>query len=144
CQVPAGAAPGEYLNTTSAVTCDQGTGNDASSKLFVAAAPTFTKTYLTNPVAPGNTVELEFTITNTDLVNELTDIAFTDEFATIITTASVVPADGECGAGSNFTFTPLIPAPPLGSTTPARLTLSGGSIPAGGSCTFSITLDIPA
>ena len=147
CTIPGGTAPGEYTNTTSAVgaTIDGNaeSGNPASGKLFLAFAPTFTKEYQNNPRSPGGTVELVFTITNTDPNNDLTDIEFTDVFPTIIQTASATPSNGDCGGGSMLTFQPLI-FNPGDDAIPAKFTLSGGSIPMGASCTFSITLDITA
>jgi len=146
CDVPAGATPGTYTNVTSTVSGMVGgtgvTGNDASAKLFLEFAPTFTKEFTDDPAAPGGTAELVFTITNTDPANDLTDIAFTDIFNTIIQTATVTPSNGDCGTESTFTFQPLIPGSSGSSAIPAKLTLSGGMIPMGGSCTFSITLNI--
>ena len=143
-QVPSSAVTGSYSNTTSIVSADLGgtptVGNAATAKLFVADVPIFTKTFLSD-AAPGGTVELEFTITNTNATAALTDVTFSDEFDVIFQTASIEPTDGDCGAGSEFTFTPLVD-PISQSATPARLTMTGGSIPAGSTCTFSITLDV--
>ncbi|MDH3651121.1 MAG: hypothetical protein OEQ53_15645, partial [Saprospiraceae bacterium] len=143
-QVPISATHGTYTNTSSAVTGmvdgSPVTGNDAAADLFVAAVPIFTKTFL-GDAAPGGTVELEFSITNSSATHALNDISFTDEFDVIFQTASVLPMDGDCGVGSDFTFTPLSD-PAMGTLIPARLSLSGGSLDPGASCIFSITLDV--
>ncbi|MEZ4954498.1 MAG: hypothetical protein R2825_13095 [Saprospiraceae bacterium] len=146
CQVPASAIPGNYLNTTSNVVCDQGTGNDASNSLQVSGLG-ITKTFLNNPVGPGESTVLEFTITNYDPVSAATDISFQDIFATVLPTASVTPPAEPCGAGSTASFVPRFnPSPPCNPCDgiPASLTLTGGNLAAGTSCTFSITLDVAA
>ncbi|MEM7584608.1 MAG: hypothetical protein AAF560_14555, partial [Acidobacteriota bacterium] len=147
--VPAGATPGSYPNTTSAVTATVGSspvvGNMASDDLFVESVPLITKTYVGSPADPGGTIQLDFTITNTSTTSSATDIAFMDLFDTVTQTASVTPANGCCGAGSICSFTPLI----MGTNViPATLSISNGTLaPAGmadDSCTFSITLDVVA
>ena len=148
--VPIGATPGGYTNTSGAIT---GTvdgspvvGNTASDELFIEPAPLLTKSFTNDPVNPGDTVVLEFTVTNTSPTSSATDITFDDPFPTIMPTASVAPGDGCCGAGSICTFTPLFNPPPPGDVTPATLSISGGTLaPAGmadDSCTFSITLEV--
>ncbi|NND74623.1 MAG: DUF11 domain-containing protein [Ilumatobacter sp.] len=138
---------GTYVNTTGTVSGTVGgspiTGNQATETLYVVAGPVTTKTFLDNPAAAGGSTTLEFTITNSDATNAATDIAFTDVFDTIIPDATSVPADGACGPGSDFTFDALVPGT-SSSGTPAQLTLTGGELPAGGSCTFSVVLDISA
>ena len=138
-QVPAGATPGGYPNTTSNVLWGSGepfVGNQASDTLFISTAPILTKTFLDNPVVAGGSTELELTITNTSSTSSATDISFQDVFDAILPTASVTPANGFCGAGSISTF-----LPPIGAD-PARLFVSGASLDPGASCTFSITLDV--
>ncbi len=145
-QVPAGAATGEYINTTTAV---QGElmgdglfGNAATDKLFVVAAPILTKEFTDDPVGAGGIATLEFTITNSSPTFSATDIAFTDVFDNILPTASVTPGDGCCGIGSTCTFTPLSnPAGPS-SAVPAQFELAGGTLGVGESCTFQIELDV--
>jgi len=142
--VPSGSAPGVYPNTTSAVTGVVGgspvVGNMASENLYVEPVPVIVKEFVDDPVNPGDTVELEFTITNTSTTSGATGIAFQDIFDTILPTASVTPGNGCCGAGSTCTFNAQTP----GSA--SRFTLSNGSLAAAGmagdSCTFSLTLDV--
>ncbi|MBK8504967.1 MAG: T9SS type A sorting domain-containing protein [Saprospiraceae bacterium] len=145
-QVPETAERGSYENTTSSVNYDadgdQVTGNPASDQLIVETAPRITKTFMDDPfVAPGNSVVLEFSITNTSLSDPMTDIAFTDDFDAVLPTASIIPIAGSCGPSSIFTFIPLS-NPQSSSSTPARLTLTGGSLDPGATCTFSIELDV--
>ena len=150
--VPAGAVAGIYTNTTSTVTATVDgspvVGNAAADDLFVVPAPILTKEFLGDPVNPGDTVVLQFTVTNTSPTSSATDVAFQDLFNPILATASVTPGDGCCGAGSTCTFTPLFNPPPPSDVTPATLSISGGTLApagqAGDSCTFSITLDVAA
>ncbi len=141
--VPAGAAPGTYTNTTSAISAtvdgNPTVGAAATDLLFIAPTLTLTKTFLDNPVGSGETVELEFTITNPHSTETATDITFEDVFDDVLPTASVVPANGFCGAGSVASYTPLIVST---STTPAKLVVTGAELAAGASCTFSLTLDL--
>ena len=93
-----------------------------------------TKTFTGGPVLPGNSVTLEFTIQNLD-TNDFAaaDIGFTDDLAAVVSglVATGLPATNMCGPGSVISGTSL-------------LTFSGGSLAAGASCTFSVTLQVPA
>lgn len=148
--VPPGAAPGVYPNNTTAITADVGgspeTGNVASDDLFVSPAPVLTKTYMPDVVASGDSVVVEFTVTNTSSTSSATDLTFEDPFPIIHPSASVTPGNDCCGAGSTCMFTPLTNPPPPSSSTPSTLTITDGVLaPAGmpgDSCTFQITLDM--
>ena len=144
-EVPSGAASGTFTNTTSAITADIGgvgvTGNMATDNLVVEPAPLLTKSFTDDPVGAGDTVALEFTITNTSPSLTATDIAFEDVFDVILPTASSVPAAGSFCGGATATFTPLVDLMADGAI-PARLTVSGGSLVASADCTFDITLDV--
>ena len=136
------AAPGLYANTTSEITATVDgatrTGSPASDTLTVIGAPNLTKSFLDDPVAPGDTVTLEFVLTHpADASGPATDITFTDDLAPVVAgmTANLPPApDPPCGAGSTLT----------GSAGDTLLTLMGGTLMPGESCIFSVTLDVPA
>lgn len=141
--VPAGAATGSYPNTTSNITATVGgspvVGDPATDNLSVnAAIPALTKTFLTDPVGAGDTVTLEFTIDNPSATETMTAFAFTDDITGMLsgTTISSLPTAGFCGAGSSMTNT--------GFSGAVILSMSGGSLAPGGSCTFSVDLGIPA
>lgn len=148
--VPVATTPGAYTNTTGAVSGFVGgspvLGNMASDTLFVSPVPSITKTFNDNPVNPGDTTVLEFTVTNTSLTSGATSVAFTDDFASILKTASVNPPAECCGDGSSCTFTPFFDPGSDSTPVPARLTVFGGTLApagmAGDSCTFSLTLDV--
>ena len=141
-QVPGGAAPGTYVNTTSAVTFDRGgptMADPASDELIVAPVPQLTKTYTDDPVAAGGTVTVEYDVTNPSLTSVATDVAFTDGLTALILglTAPALPASDVCGAGSSFAVVAV------GSGVFA-LSLTGGSLGPAASCTFSTVLQVPA
>ncbi len=102
--------------------------------LAQALPPTIelTKTFINDPVDAGDTVTLEFRITNQGAqgVNSLT---FTDDLDATLSGLRAVglPANNVCGAGSQISGTSL-------------LTFTGGLLPvAGDSCVFSVTLQVP-
>jgi len=103
-------------------------GRAASAQL------TLTKTFVNDPVLPGGTATLEFTITSSENdPAEATGISFTDDFAAVLPglVAAGLPASDICGSGSQITGTNI-------------LTFSGGSLAPGTSCVFDVTLQVPA
>jgi len=92
-----------------------------------------TKTFTGGPVLPGNSVNLEFTIQNLDTNGfGAANIGFTDNLDAVVSglVATGLPASNVCGSGSEISGT-------------STLTFSGGSLAAGASCTFSVTLLVP-
>ncbi len=135
-QTPAAAAPGTYPNTTSTVSAQVSglnvTGAAGSADLEIAGL-TFAKSFTGNPALPGSQTTLEFTLTNESVTTAISSIVFTDNLSPVLTGLEAVglPANDVCGAGSQISGTNF-------------LIFSGGSLAAGGSCTFSVTLQIPA
>ncbi len=135
--VPTGATPGTYTNTTSDVTATVSGGAvsaaGGSDDLVVAEPAVLTKSFVDDPAIPGGTVELEFTITNPNPTEPITDITFTDDLDAALSglVATGLPMSDVCGTGSSLAGTSLI-------------TLSAGSLAGGGSCTFSVTLAVPS
>ncbi len=136
--VPAGAGGGVYPNTTSP---PEGNvdgfgaveGVPAADSLEVSGlVPKFSKSFTDDPVVPGEQVTLQFTIDNGPSTNDATDLSFSDDVASQLggATATGLPLSNVCGAGSNLTGTSIIQ-------------LTGGNLPAGNSCSFSVTLDVP-
>jgi len=137
-EIPAGASLGDYLNTTSAITATvDGTtqqGNPASDTLAVVAAPGITKSFTDDPVLPGGTVTLEFTLSHDAASSgDATAITFTDDLNAALAglAAAGLPMNDVCGTGSTLSGTSL-------------LTLAGGTLAPGESCTFSVALQVPA
>ena len=137
--VPGAATPGSYINTTSAATAIIGGAsvvkNAASDTLVVAYLPLLTKTFTNDPVAAGDNVTLEFTITNTSPTAGASEIAFTDVMPDVIVTA-VAPPASVCGGTATFV--------PRNNIDPAKFWVSGASLAAGAMCTFSIVLTVEA
>ena len=137
--VPAGALPGLHTNTTSDVTATVSgvatAEHPATDELRIAGL-TLTKEFTDDPVIPGGTVTLEFTIDNITTASNATDIFFTDDLANVLSglTATGLPMMNVCNGTGTLS----------GSAGNTFLTFSGGSLTAGSSCTFSVTLDVPA
>jgi len=135
-QVPAGAAPGPYPNTTSApeatVLGATATGLAASDTLDIASL-TFEKAFIDDPVLPGGTVTLSFTLRNDSATEAASDIFFTDSLSATLAglTATGLPLNDVCGAGSQLQGTTF-------------LIFTGGNLLPGDSCTFTVDLDVPA
>ncbi|WP_321343467.1 autotransporter outer membrane beta-barrel domain-containing protein [Breoghania sp.] len=133
--IPANSPSGDYLSTSSQVTSDSGTGSPASDTLTISAPAldlSLVKTFLDDPVLPGSTVTLEFTLTNNDEANGLSSLSFTDDLDAMLSgaVAAGLPAGDVCGSGSTLTGTSLI-------------SLSGGNLAAGDSCTFQVDVTVP-
>ncbi len=125
---------GTLFNSTSNLQSSNGSAGKATAALSVPIeALTFSKRFIDDPVPAGSTVELEFTIFNNNRTDSATNIAFTDDLDGLLTglAATGLPANNICGAGSQISGTGL-------------LTFTGGNLPPEGSCTFSVTLQIPA
>jgi|GEM_PF-1063801 len=141
--VPAAAATGAYVNTTSGITADIGgsmtMGAPASDTLNIEAAqPQLSKSFTDDPVAPGDTVNLEFTITNPSAAGTLTDLAFTDLLTSYLPfpVSATLPAPGFCGPGSTMAL--VVP-----TTDTHELSMTGGELAPSASCTFSVGIDVP-
>ncbi len=134
--VPSGAPDSTYTNTTSNLFENglfvAGAASD-TLQVLAAAAPTFTKSFLTDPAAPGTTISLRFTIDNPAVGAALTDLSFTDDLDAVITgfAATGLPTADVCGTGSSVSGTSII-------------SLTGGNLAAGTSCTFDVSVAIPA
>lgn len=139
-RVPLGAASGTYNNVT-----DFFYANIDGSLVFLENAADeltvqsdwllFAKSFTDDPVPPGDPVTLEFVITNTHPISTVTSIKFIDDLGATLTglTPSLPPTpDPPCGAGSSLSFVAGV------------LSLSEGNLAPGASCTFSVTLDVPA
>lgn len=136
--IPSGASDGVETNTTSSITATidgvMRVGDPAQASINIVTAPELVKLFTDDPVRPGGTVTLEFTLANTEeSIAAATDIMFTDDLDATLTglIATGLPVNDVCGVGSELT----------GSSV---LTLTGGSLEIGESCTFSVTLAVPA
>jgi uncharacterized repeat protein (TIGR01451 family) len=125
-----GTTIGTKNNTTEALTCDDGTGNTSNTAtLIVVAPPTISKGFSPDNVAVHGNSTLSFTIKNPNSGTQLTGVGFSDTFPTGVVVASTPGAVGNCGGG---TFAP--------TANSGVVSLSGGTIAAGGSCTISVSV----
>ncbi len=109
-----------------------GTGDPATDALIVDSnLLSLTKEFTDDPVAPGGTVNLRFSLTNLDGSNSASAIAFTDDLGDAL--AGLVPSlpVGGCGGTASLTDTDTID-------------FSGGSRAGGGSCSFDVPVSVPS
>ena len=126
-----GSAPGYYDNISTPIDStesDPNTGADgtATDTLLVLSPPEIEKVFAASPILTGSTTTLSFTITNPNPTASLSGIAFTDPLPAGIS----VPTSGPtsfCGGS-------------LSTTSPSSISFSGGSLAAGDSCTFNVTV----
>lgn len=144
---PASATTGDYTNTTGALTADIGgtayTGSTASADLRILGdggqGASLSKAFIDNPVAPGSSGTLRYTLSNPNASFALSDITFQDIISDITgandITIQALPTAGDCGAGS--TFSQIVP-----STDVFGFQLTGGALAAGASCSFDLVLGV--
>jgi uncharacterized repeat protein (TIGR01451 family) len=123
-----GTTAGVKNNTTGAVmSTNGGTGTTSNTAtVTVASAPTITKGFAATSILLGQTTTLSFTITNTNATLGLTGVSFTDALPAGLTVANGTSTT--CGGGTLMT------------TSPGTITLTGGTIAAGGMCSMSVTV----
>ena len=134
--LPAGLGAGTYVNTTEEITATVDettvTGRPASDVFDVIAAPSLVKEFTDDPVDPGDTVTLQFTLTHdVAAAGTASSITFTDNLASALTGLTFASVGANtCNATPTGTGTPLI-------------SFSSGILTPGQTCTFSVTLTVP-
>ena len=131
------AAAGSYVNNSGAVsTANAGAGASAGATLTVTAvapppAPQVTKVFTPNSIGTNGSTVLKITLANVNAF-ALTSVAFTDTYpAALVNTAAPGAAiSGSAGCAGTVT------AAANGSS----LSLTGGNLPAGGSCDISVNV----
>lgn len=100
--------------------------------MTVSEPLSFSKGFDADVAAPGDTVNLEFTIENAHPSLMADQLAFTDDLSAALDglEATGLPVSDVCGAGSILAGTDVI-------------TLTGGALAPGSSCTFSVELQLP-
>ena len=134
-----GGAAGALNNVSGPLFAGPDEVGSATATLTVTASTLqLTKSFTNDPVAPGGSVVLKFTIENKDRGFQATGIGFTDNLATTVPTlaalvATGLPLNNVCGTGSSLT-----------SADDELLTFAGGTLAAEASCNFSVTLQVPS
>ena len=125
------SAAGLYNNQTSGVASNVGTGR--LSNIATLIAPALSKTFSPAFTGPGDTSRLTITVTNPSLATALTGVQFGDTYPTNLTnTASPAPATTCSGATIGG-----------GTAGGGSISITGGSVPAGGSCAVSVNVSAP-
>jgi uncharacterized repeat protein (TIGR01451 family) len=129
-----GVAPGHQVNTSGVISAtESGNGTTATASIDVFGAPSITKSFTPSAIAPNTNSTLAFTINNPAAnPGALTGIGFTDTLPANLVVATPNGLSGSCGGGT-ITAT-------AGSGT---VSLSGASLAAGASCTFSVNVTGP-
>lgn len=140
--VPVGATSGTHTSTSSSFTYDvmgqPGTTPAATANLVITEAPLLSMQFIPNPVATGNTVQVEYTVTNTSAIAPASNIAFTHQLVPFFPFPAnfTLPANGYCGGSSQATVT-------IPNTDEQAISFTGGDLPPGGSCVFTLGIDVP-
>ncbi|HEY2113663.1 MAG TPA: S8 family serine peptidase [Candidatus Angelobacter sp.] len=132
-QSPAGPYPHGNTTVLLTVTDTKGATSQASAVVTVvdAAPPTLTKAFGAASILLNASTSLTFTITNPNATVALTGVGFGDTLPAGLTVATPNGLTGSCGSGTITTGTVS------GSSV---VNLAGGTISAGGSCTFSVNV----
>jgi LPXTG-site transpeptidase (sortase) family protein len=126
---------GPHTNITDFISSTQGGTNNgptgyASASLTAILPPVIAKAFALNPIQAGVSTTLTFTITNPNQNDALSGVAFSDPFPTNLTVASPATTNNTCGGT-------LTAAAGTGT-----VSLSGGSLAGGSSCTVSVPITI--
>jgi uncharacterized repeat protein (TIGR01451 family) len=122
-----GNVVGNYTNTTSVVTSNEGgSGNSASASLTVTGAPTVTTAFIPNSIAYGTATGLQFDILNPGTnVATMTGISFNDTLPANLT----VPNASATLCSGTVTL-----------TSPHGISISNASLAPGLHCIFTVTV----
>ncbi|EGM69340.1 putative Ig domain-containing protein [Shewanella sp. HN-41] len=150
--VPANATPGSYTNEISAISYDlNGTTVNAGNSSYAAnvfntfsvnSAPALvidTKQggISVSEVVAGDVISVEYSLTNVDGTNAASSVSFTHVLSNLFGFTATLPANDFCGAGSTATYNGAFADGP-------SMAVSGISLSAGGTCSFSVDYTVPA
>jgi uncharacterized repeat protein (TIGR01451 family) len=110
------------------------TGGSATGSLDVIGGLLIQKSFDDTALIPGGTVDLQYTIAlDENAPAGATNLSFTDDLGAVIPGLAAVglPASDVCGAGSSLSGTGVV-------------SLAGGSLSPGESCSFIVQVQIPA
>jgi hypothetical protein len=122
-----GVTSGVKNNSVTVTSTNAGTGNTANASLTVVSPPVIAKAFGPASVPLNGSSSLSFTINNPNATQALAGVAFTDTFPSGLVVATPNGLTGTCGAGTI--------AAAAGAN---AISLSGATLAASGSCTFSI------
>jgi len=124
-----GTTAGQKNNSVTVSSTTGGTGNTANASITVLAPPTISKGFGAASIPVGGSTSLSFTIQNPNTGNGLTGVGFSDTLPSGLVVSTPNGLTGSCGSG-------IITA----TQGTGAVSLSGGSLAASGSCTFSVNV----
>jgi uncharacterized repeat protein (TIGR01451 family) len=122
------AVVGSYLNSTGPVTTTNAGSGAAATAILTVTVPTVAKSFSPATIALNGTSTLTITLTNSHAI-AFTGAAFTDVYPADLLNAATPNAKTTCAGGT-------VTAAASGTS----LALSGGTIPANGSCTVTVAV----
>jgi uncharacterized repeat protein (TIGR01451 family) len=128
-----GTVDGSHQNVSGFISSTNGSTNtgstgSASATLTVLKPPAISKLFAPNPILANGTSTLTFSISNPNLNNALTGVAFSDNYPAGVTNTNPLSTSNSCGgtltlaAGGNL------------------MSLSGGTVAGGASCIITTTV----
>jgi uncharacterized repeat protein (TIGR01451 family) len=124
-----GTTLGAKNNSVTVSSTNGGTGNTSNASVTVVAPATIAKAFGVVSVALNGSTSLTFTLSNPNTGSGLTAVGFTDTFPAGLVIATPNGLTGTCGGGT------ITATQATGS-----IVLSGASLPASGTCNFSINV----
>jgi fimbrial isopeptide formation D2 family protein len=124
-----GNTAGVKNNSVSVTSANGGTGNTSNATLTVVAPPTLAESFGAAGIPLNGTASLSFTLNNPNSADTLTGIGFSDTLPSGLVISTPSGRTGTCGGGT------------IAATQGANaISLAGASLPAGGSCSFSLNV----
>ena len=121
-----GSTVGTFVNHTGTITTgNMGSGSDATAELIVMAPPGFAKSFSPDKILQNGTSTLTISLSNSNPA-DITGVAFNDPYPAGLVNAATPLASTNCGG--------ILTAVAGGNS----LVLTGGTIPANGSCLASV------
>jgi uncharacterized repeat protein (TIGR01451 family) len=124
-----GTTAGVKNNSVTITSTQAGTGNTSNAAITVAAPPALIKSFGAASVRLNGATSLSFTVNNANSATSLSGITFSDALPAGLVISTPNGIAGACGGGT-ITATQATNA----------ISLSGATIAASGSCTFSINV----
>jgi uncharacterized repeat protein (TIGR01451 family) len=124
-----GTTSGTKNNSVAATATTAGTGNTSTASLEVVGPPVIIKAFGAASIPLNGSTSLTFTIQNNNTITTLTGIGFTDTLPAGLVISTPNGLTGSCGGGT-ITATQAT----------SLISLSGASLTASTSCTFSINV----
>jgi uncharacterized repeat protein (TIGR01451 family) len=124
-----GTTAGVKNNSVQVTSTEGGTGNTSNASITVVGAPVLSKAFGAASIPLNGTTSLSFTIQNTNTTTTMTGVGFSDTLPAGLIISTPNGLTGSCGGGT-ITATQNTNV----------ISLSGASLAASASCTFSVNV----